>query len=133
MFVAKPLTYMNRSGEVIPKLLRRTKTERRQVLVVVDTLDLPVGMIRLKRKGSDGGHRGLQSVSAWLSTSDYPRLYLGIGRPDDRSRVVEYVVSRPPADEPYDEMIDRAAEVCLSVAEHGVDRVMNEVNRRSAD
>lgn len=129
--VAKPLTFMNKSGVVLPYLLRKSHATPQRLLVVVDTLDLPAGTIRMKRRGGDGGHRGLQSVSAALGTNDYPRLYLGIGRPRDRSAVVDYVLARPHDSSTYEQMYDRAASICLDYSERGVERVMNEVNRRT--
>jgi PTH1 family peptidyl-tRNA hydrolase len=126
---------MNRSGEVLPRLLQKMQIPHQGLLVVVDTLDLAVGSIRLKRKGAHAGHNGLRSISSSLGTENYPRLYLGIGRPPRKSEVVEYVLSRPPVAErrSYEEMYRKAAQVIMSVAEAGVERAMNEVNRRRPD
>lgn len=135
LVLAKPLTYMNRCGEVLPVLMRKTKASPAEILVVVDTLDLSPGSIRLKRKGAHGGHNGLRSISTVLGTDEYSRLYIGIGRPREKSMVVDYVLSGPAESDrrTYDGMFDRAADAVVSVAVRGVDRVMNEVNRRNAD
>ncbi|WP_159438728.1 aminoacyl-tRNA hydrolase [Alkalispirochaeta americana] len=90
--LVKPRTYMNRSGRVFPYLLSRFQVSPAQVCVVVDNMDLPVGEVRMKRKGSPAGHNGLKSIHAVLGSDDYPRLYVGIGRPGAGADTVEHVL-----------------------------------------
>ncbi|MFP4484148.1 MAG: aminoacyl-tRNA hydrolase [Spirochaetaceae bacterium] len=103
--LVKPLTYMNRSGQVVPAVQRRFRPER--IVVVCDNLDLPPGALRLKRGGSGGGHRGLESIARYLAPEQYLRLYVGIGRPGgidglgggthdgNREEIVGYVLGEP--------------------------------------
>lgn len=92
--LVKPRTYMNRSGQVFPWLLSRFGVLPDQICVVVDNMDLPVGEIRMKRKGSPAGHNGLKSIHAVLGSDAYPRLYVGIGRPAAGTTTVEHVLGR---------------------------------------
>ncbi|MFW6329524.1 MAG: aminoacyl-tRNA hydrolase [Alkalispirochaetaceae bacterium] len=130
--LAQPLTYMNRSGSVLPELLARSGVEEGRLLVVTDNLDLPPGMIRLKRRGSGGGHNGLKSITAALGHSDYPRLYIGIGHPGDPQGVVPHVLSRPsPAEqELLDGAVKRSAEVMVRLPEIGFEAAMHELNKK---
>lgn len=84
----KPLLYMNRSGTVVAEILKKQSEE---FLVVLDDINLPLGKLRLRKKGSDGGHLGLRSIIESLNTSDFPRLRIGIGKRDIDA--VDYVLS----------------------------------------
>lgn len=92
--VIKPRCWMNQCGDVIARILRDYNTD---FLVVVDDVDLPVGRIRLRSRGGDGGHLGLRSVISALQTDGFPRLRIGVGRP--RNDTAEYVLSRFTTDE----------------------------------
>lgn len=131
--VAEPLTYMNRSGDVIPELLKRAGVRRERLLVVTDNLDLPPGATRMKRKGGAGSHNGLKSVSATLGSEEYPRLYLGIGHPGRSEAVVDHVLSPPaPDEEPLiAAAVDRASETLLRLPQIGFDQAMHELNQRT--
>ena len=135
MFLVKPLTYMNNSGSIFPEILARTGADLQSILVVCDTMDLPVGQCRLKRKGSAAGQKGLDSIIRRLGRQDFPRLYIGIGRPDRRSHVVEYVLSEPRGKEAdaLEEAIHIAADCVIRLQDEGLEKVMNVFNRRSVD
>jgi PTH1 family peptidyl-tRNA hydrolase len=109
--LAKPLSYVNLSGPVVAKLARDLEAEVADVLVVCDDFALPIGKLRLRNKGSDGGHNGLRSILSTLGTQDVPRLRLGIGavRGDDAAG---YVLGRFNREESkaMDEAYDRAAD-----------------------
>jgi PTH1 family peptidyl-tRNA hydrolase len=77
--VAKPQTFMNLSGEAVSALVRRYKLSAQDILVIYDDLDLPLGKIRIREKGSSGGHNGLKSIISHLGTQDFPRIRVGIG------------------------------------------------------
>lgn len=95
VLLAKPQTYMNASGESVGKLAHYYKTAADRVLVLVDDADLPLGTLRMRPGGSSGGHHGLESVAEHLGTTDYPRLKLGIARPQQGARdIAGYVLSR---------------------------------------
>lgn len=111
--LATPLTYMNRSGAVLPWLMRRAGVDASRTLVLVDNMDLPPGEIRMKERGKPASHNGLKSVSAALGGDDYPRLYIGVGRPPAGDSIIEHVLGHfSPADrERVDAALERAASV----------------------
>lgn len=92
VLLAKPLTFMNDSGESVAPLVRWHKVPPAQLLVIYDDLDLPLGKIRLRPGGSSGGHKGVASIIEKLGSADFPRLRIGIGRPE-RGDPVDYVLS----------------------------------------
>ncbi len=95
LILVHPLTFMNRSGRIVPAVMRRFGVKAEQLLVVCDHLDLETGQLRLKRKGSAGGQRGLQSGIDSLGHNDFPRLFVGIGRPKPGKAVVDHVLGVP--------------------------------------
>ena len=118
----QPMTYMNRSGAPVKSYLRSMGGELRDLMVVVDDLDLEPGTIRLRPKGSAGGHRGLEDLIEHLGSSNYSRCRLGIGRPASGVAVEEFVLQRPPEAqiELFQQMKKRAAESLLCWAVEGV-------------
>lgn len=111
LWLLKPTTFMNRSGQSVAALARFYKIAPEEILVIHDELDLPPGGIRLKQGGGNGGHNGLKDIQAQLGTPNFWRLRLGIGHPGDRNEVINYVL-KPPRREEQDE-IDRALDRCL--------------------
>lgn len=95
----KPLTYMNRSGEAVRELLAWSPLSPEDLLLVHDDVDLPVGAVRLREGGGDGGHLGVRSVLRALGTQDIPRLKLGIGPKPDGVDLAAFVLSHPPEEE----------------------------------
>jgi len=93
VFLLKPLTFMNLSGESVGEFARFYKLKPQEILVVYDDLDLPLGKLRLRLKGSSGGHRGVLSIEQHLGSREFPRLRIGIGRPPTKEEVVNYVLS----------------------------------------
>ena len=87
-----PLTYMNLSGQAVLALRSKFPVEDHQILLVIDDMSLPLGQLRLRRKGSSGGHNGLKSIEAALGHQEYPRLRLGIGEPPSGHDVVDFVL-----------------------------------------
>lgn len=112
VWLLKPATFMNRSGQAVAALARFYKIAPEEVLVVHDELDLLPGAIRVKQGGGNGGHNGLKDIQAQLGTPNFWRLRLGIGHPRSlelKQEVVDFVLHRPRADEQraIDEAIDR--------------------------
>jgi PTH1 family peptidyl-tRNA hydrolase len=100
VILVKPITFMNNSGEAVSDLLRWYKLQPKDLLVVCDDLDLPVGKIRLRASGSAGGHNGVDSIIHHLHTNQFPRLRIGIGRPaHQRQQTINYVLGVPPLEE----------------------------------
>ncbi len=133
--LVKPLRYMNRSGEVLPALLRRLRISPEQMAVVCDQIDLPPGTVRIKRGGSNAGHRGLHSISHSLGEDRFVRIYVGIGRPASRAEVVDHVLSAPEGAEQqrFEAGIARAAAAVLRLFDSPLEEVMSEFNQRGTD
>ena len=93
VILAKPMTYMNNSGLAVLNVLEEEGIDPSEMLVVYDDIDLPLGVVRLRERGSSGGHRGMESVIKHIKTSDFPRLRIGIGRPSRKEEVVKWVLS----------------------------------------
>lgn len=123
VILAKPQTYMNLSGEAVRELVRYYKIELDDVVVVHDDLDLPLGTIRVKRGGGDGGHNGLKHITKALGTPEYARVRLGIGRPQGRQSVSDYVLQRfaKREQDEADVMVAKAAEACEQIVHDGLE------------
>jgi PTH1 family peptidyl-tRNA hydrolase len=127
--LVQPLTYMNRSGVILPAL--RPLAGNGSLLVVCDTLDLPPGHCRLRRGGSSTGHKGLASVMAELGRADFLRLYIGIGRPSRQEEVVDYVLGCPSGAEAelLERGVEKAADGVLALLHEEPEKVMNALNQ----
>lgn len=130
--LVKPLTYVNRSGRVV-RALREAQGLRveRDLLVVVDDVSLPPGAIRVRARGSAGGHNGLASVEEACGTREYARLRIGVGRPpDDRVDLADWVLARPAAAEEEEILgvFDRAAGAVECWLREGAEEAMNRYN-----
>jgi len=132
--LVKPLTYVNLCGPVLRALRDRDELPLERLLVVVDDFHLPLGTLRLRAGGGDGGHNGLRSLVEHLGTEAFPRLRIGVGErgaePADR-----FVLQRfPAAERPrVDAAVARAADAAGLWARLGIDRAASEVNRRELD
>jgi len=128
--LARPTTYMNESGRAADFLRTHLGLELSDLLVVCDDVNLPLGKIRLRRGGSDGGHRGLASVIWWLAGGDFPRLRLGVGAPPETEDLIDYVLEEFETSEqaPVEEMIDRAADAAVAYFREGIETAMNRFN-----
>jgi PTH1 family peptidyl-tRNA hydrolase len=130
--LAKPLTFMNRSGQALAGLLQFYKIALPDLLVVVDEVQLETGRIRLRPSGSAGGHNGLKSIIASLGTEGFPRLRIGVGRGDTRRDLADHVLGRvEPAEWPVlEEAIGRAADAAELFVAEDVLAAMNRFNRK---
>jgi PTH1 family peptidyl-tRNA hydrolase len=131
VLVAKPTTFMNRSGIAVFDLVTRYGVPMNQLTVVLDDFNLPLGRIRLRSSGSDGGHNGLASIIRYLRGESFPRLRLGIGAPADD--VVEYVLSpfRKDEESRVQDMITRGTEALADIVEQGLDQAMTKNNNQN--
>jgi len=129
--LVKPLTLMNLSGEAIGGLCRYYKVAIADVLIVTDDVNLPVGRLRARSSGSEGGHNGLRSIAEHLGTTEYARLRVGVGRGDVRRDLADHVLARFDAEERtgMDDAIARAANAVEMWISEGLARVMNTFNR----
>jgi PTH1 family peptidyl-tRNA hydrolase len=131
VILAKPITYMNNSGEAVGELVRWYKLQPEDMLVAYDELDLPVGKLRLRASGSAAGHNGLESIIRHLHTNHFPRLRIGIGRPaNHRIATINYVLGIPSGDEHIllEASEEKAVEAILFVIEQGTTIAMNMIN-----
>jgi peptidyl-tRNA hydrolase, PTH1 family len=130
VLVAKPMTFMNLSGDAVAGLAGFYKVAVPDVLVVLDEVALPLGRLRAGRSGSHGGHNGLKSVIARLGTSDVPRLRIGVGRGDGRRELADHVLGAFAAEErdAVEAAVLRAAEASVMFVTDGIERVMNVFN-----
>ena len=128
----KPSTYMNNSGNAVRYWHRKEKVEPAELLVVLDDLALPLGTIRMRAKGNDGGHNGLKSIDACIGTNAYPRLRCGIGHDFRQGQQVDYVLGEwlPEEKETLRSVIGMASEAVLSFGTQGVERTMNLFNKK---
>jgi PTH1 family peptidyl-tRNA hydrolase len=134
LLVAKPLTFMNRSGEAVAALLRYYDIAVGDLIVVVDEVALPFARLRARPRGSAGGHNGLKSLIERLGTSEFARLRLGVGRGDPRRDLADHVLAKfEPEERPVlDEFITRAADAAEMFAADGIEKVMNVYNPDAA-
>ncbi|MGG3468394.1 aminoacyl-tRNA hydrolase [Neobacillus pocheonensis] len=131
VILLKPLTYMNLSGESIRAVMDYYQIELEDLLVIYDDLDLPVGKIRLRQKGSPGGHNGIKSTVAHLGTQQFNRIRIGIDRPVSGMSVPDYVLGRFRPDEfaLTQEAVKKSSEACEVWLEKPFLQVMNEYNQ----
>ncbi len=129
--VAKPQSFMNRSGQPAASLRGYYKVEPDDVVVVHDDVDLPFGRIRVKRGGGHGGHNGLRDLIACIGPQ-FLRVRFGVGRPADGRDTADFVLGMWSADESavLDDIVDKAADAATLVVREGISLAMNQVNRR---
>jgi len=126
----RPSTFMNLSGNAVRYWLQQEKIELENLMVVTDDLALPFGKLRIRAKGSDGGHNGLKHLIEVLGTDTYARLRFGIANEFGKGQQVDYVLGKWSEEErkTLDERADLAAKACFSFGLIGLARTMNEFN-----
>jgi peptidyl-tRNA hydrolase, PTH1 family len=132
VLLLKPLTYMNLSGESIRAVMEYYQIDLENLVVIYDDLDLPVGKIRLRQKGSPGGHNGIKSAVQHLGTQEFNRIRIGIDRPNPPGiSVPDYVLGkfRPDEQGPMKESVLKSADACESWLRKPFLQVMNEYNQ----
>ena len=129
VLLAKPLTFMNASGEAVGALTRYFKVDPADLMVVVDEVQLPLGKLRARARGSAGGHNGLKSLIAHLG-EEFARLRVGVGRGEMRRDLADHVLARFDADEAaeVERMTTRAADASEMFITSGIEAVMNAYN-----
>ncbi|MFS4454908.1 aminoacyl-tRNA hydrolase [Maribacter sp. 2304DJ31-5] len=126
----KPSTYMNRSGKAVKYWMDKEKVPQENLLVITDDINLPFGTLRIKTKGSDGGHNGLKDIQQILQTTQYNRFRFGVGADFGKGRQVEYVLGQWNEEEKskLDERLKKSTEIIKSFILAGVSRTMNQYN-----
>jgi peptidyl-tRNA hydrolase, PTH1 family len=130
VLLAEPQTFMNNSGAAVQGLLSWYKIDAKKLIVVYDDVDLEVGQIRIREKGSAGGHHGIESIMASVGGSDFIRVRIGIGRESVTGDVTDYVLQNIPASqrEPLEAAIVTAADAVVSIITDGLAVAMNKFN-----
>ncbi len=128
----KPSTFMNLSGLAVRYWMQQEKIPLENVLIIVDDIALPFGVLRLKPKGSDAGHNGLKHIAATLGTQNYNRLKFGIGNDFPKGHQVDYVLGKFTNDDltTMDERLEMACEIIKSFCLAGVSITMNQFNKK---
>ena len=130
VILVKPQTYMNLSGESIIKFKKFYKISNKDIIVIYDDIDLDLGSIRLKPKGGPGTHNGMKSVVENLNTEEFIRVRVGIGKPENKVDMINYVIGAIPKREKeiLEKSIKLAAESVIDILENGIDDAMNKFN-----
>ena len=130
IFLCEPQTFMNASGEAVSALTTFYRVPLKNLLVVVDDADLPLGTIRLRANGSSGGHHGLESIEQHLGTRNFARLKIGIGRQEGAREITDYVLGKFRADEKS--LVEKVLETASKQVEcwlgAGIEKAMNQFN-----
>lgn len=129
IILAKPMSYMNNSGSAVTALVNRFEIPLTDLLVVYDDVHLDIGVIRIRRKGSDGGQKGMQSIIHQLQSVEFPRLRIGIGEPV--GNITDYVLSEFTQEEEntIEHVIEQSVEAIETYLKDGVQAAMNQYNR----
>ncbi|MEL6254304.1 MAG: aminoacyl-tRNA hydrolase [Bacteroidota bacterium] len=132
LVLVMPTTYMNLSGKAVKYYMDQEKIPLERIMIVTDDLNLPFGTMRMRAKGSHGGHNGFKHIDQVLGTNNYARIRMGIGNEYLKGQQVDYVLS-PFTDEEFEELpdlIDKACQGILSFASIGIGRTMNDFNKK---
>ncbi len=129
LILVKPLTYVNRSGLSVKRVLEHYACSADSLMVICDDLNLPLGKLRIRRKGSSGGHRGLESIIASLGSTEFPRLRIGVGLPP-HGEAREYVLMpfTRGEEEVVEEVLETACEAVIDWARSDIEECMKKYN-----
>lgn len=130
LLLIKPTTYMNLSGKAVRYWMEKENIPPERVLVITDDLNLPTGKLRIRKKGSDGGHNGLKNITEILGSDVYARMRFGVGNNFAQGTQVQFVLGKWQAEELslVQESIEKATQATLSFVLEGIDRAMNQYN-----
>ncbi len=133
IYLLKPLTYMNRSGQSVRAVLDWYKIEPQSILVIYDDMDLPLGKLRLRLSGSAGGHNGMRSIVSHLNSQDFPRARLGIGKSNGKKETISHVLGKfsPTESVLVREILQLTAEAIELSLTRGIEQAMNRYNNRT--
>ena len=129
VLLAQPLTYMNRSGRAVKKLADKYNIKLEDIIIIYDDLDLPAGKVRIKKGGSSGGHKGLQSIMKYFDTNQIKRIRIGIGRPIELE-ITDYVLQKFNKEQKNEinMVLDSIDKIVLELLNNGVSSAMNKFN-----
>ncbi len=126
----KPQTYMNLSGDSIVEFVNFYKIDFKDIILIYDDIDLDKGSVKIRKKGGAGTHNGMKSVVERLGTTDFARIRVGIGMPEHKEDLINYVLGHIPEDE--QEILDKATtlakDAIIEIIKNGIDNAMNKIN-----
>ena len=130
VILLKPQTYMNLSGISIKEIMNFYKIEKENILIIYDDMDIEPGKIKIRKKGSSGGHNGLKSIIENIGTEEFNRIRIGIGRPTHEQDKINYVIGAISKEEQekLQKGIEKAAEAVEEILKNGIDSAMNKFN-----
>ena len=130
VLLMKPQTYMNLTGEAVKQCIDFFKENINNVLVIYDDMDIEKGMIKIRKKGGSGTHNGMKSIVNMLNSQNFPRIRVGIGKPDDKNDMISYVIGHIPEEERkiLKTGVDKAKNAIIEILKNGIDKAMNKFN-----
>ena len=130
VILVKPQTYMNLSGNCVKEIVDFFKIEKEDIIVIYDDMDIEPGKIKIRKKGSAGGHNGMKSIIQMLGTEEFTRIRIGIGRPEHTGDEINYVIGAIPEEEniKLEEGTEKAKEAVIEILKNGIDIAMNKLN-----
>ena len=130
VLLVKPQTYMNLSGESIKEAIDFYKIPEENLIIIYDDIDITPGIIKIRKKGGPGTHNGMKSVIQNIQTEKFPRVRIGIGKPEQKGELIQYVIG--PINKEDKEILDKATtrgkEAVIEIIKNGVDIAMNKFN-----
>ena len=135
VILLKPQTYMNLSGNSVKEFVDFYKIQKEEILVIYDDMDIEPGKIKIRKKGSAGGHNGMKSIVSMLGTEEFTRIRIGIGRPEHNGDDINYVIGSNPEEEipKLEEGVEKAKKAVIEILKNGVDSAMNKLNQKGKD
>ena len=132
VILVQPLTYMNLSGESVRELVDYYKVSPDEIIVIYDDISLDVGQLRIRKKGSAGGHNGIKSIISHLGTEEFPRIKIGVGGKPQGWDLADYVLSRFPKEEQeaVREALKDTSDACSMILSDGIENAMNQYNKK---
>lgn len=130
VILVKPQTFMNMSGEAVAEFVNFYKIEFDKIIIIYDDIDIEPGKIRIRKNGSPGTHNGMKSVVHFLNDEKFPRIRVGIGKPEENGDMIEYVIGSVPEEEKelLEEGIIKAKDAVVELLKNGIDVAMNQFN-----
>lgn len=130
LIIIKPQTYMNNSGVAVKKAMNFYRIKPENVVVIYDDMDIPLGKIRIRKKGSGGTHNGMKSIISFIRSYDFPRIRIGIGKPNKQG-TIDFVLGKPNGEEKQEiqKAIEKTALSIEALISEGIDKAMQEYNK----
>ena len=130
VILLKPQTYMNLSGESVKEVAEFYNLKPEEIIVIYDDIDIEKGHIKIRKKGGAGSHNGMKSVVEELQSTDFARIRVGIGQPESKSDMINYVIGKVPQEEQeiLQQGVEKAAKAVEEILKNGIDIAMNKFN-----